>query len=91
MLHSSGVRNRSSQTFGYPAPWRGEYGRLLKERYGVQLNPVAGCCVTDSLVEYVRGYNEVSCRLFSKKYGRDISAECLNEAQRKWGEGHPEQ
>ncbi len=53
-----------------------EYARLLKERYGVELNYVAGCVVTEELVGYADGYNSTSKQLLEQKYGKDIFAEC---------------
>jgi hypothetical protein len=46
--------------YGLPAPWVPEYTRLLRERYGVEHRPVAGCLVSKSLVSFVRAYNSVS-------------------------------
>jgi hypothetical protein len=39
--------------YGLSPSWRPEYARLLRERYGVQYRPVAGCVVSQDLV--VRG------------------------------------
>jgi hypothetical protein len=54
----------------------GKYAQLLEERYGVVLNVVAGCVVTDDLDQYVKGYNSVSERLLRKKHGLDIFEQC---------------
>jgi len=53
-----------------------KYAQLLQERYGVELNVVAGCVVTDELDQYVKGYNSASERLLRKKHGLDIFEEC---------------
>jgi hypothetical protein len=60
------------KAYGLPPPWEGEYARLLEEGYGVELNPVAGCVVTEGLVWYVAGYNSVSQRLLIERYRSDI-------------------
>jgi hypothetical protein len=78
------------KSYGYPAPWLWEYRRVLQERYGVKLNRVADCVVTERLVSYVGGYNEVSTRLLNEKYGRDIFKECMEFAEKKYEEDHPQ-
>ena len=77
------------QTFGYPAPWAWEFRRLIQERYGVEVKAVAGCVVSPQLVWYVHGYNSVSCSRLRKKFGKDILAECVKEAQAAWQSEHP--
>jgi hypothetical protein len=72
------------QVYGLPLPWEGEYYRLLKEKYGVSLRPVADCVVPPSVKWYADGYNAVSCQQVLKKYGVDIFEECGNRAQSKW-------
>jgi hypothetical protein len=83
--------HREVKTFGYPPPERREYARLLRERYGVEVNVVAGCVVTEELVQYVKGYNAVSKWLLKEEFGRDIFAECWEEARRKRQAEHPEE
>jgi tetratricopeptide (TPR) repeat protein len=72
-------------TFGLPPAWLPEYSRLLRERYGVEVVPVAGCVVSPALVSYVDGYDKVSESAARRKFGRDIFSECAEEA-RKIGE-----
>jgi hypothetical protein len=79
------------QTAGLPAPWEWDFARLLEERYGVQLNRVAGCNVPHSLRSYITGYNSVSVRLLEEKFGKDIFPECAAEARVMWEAEHPEQ
>jgi hypothetical protein len=59
-----------------------EYVRLLRARYGVVVNRVAGCVVTQELVRYVEGYNATSRGLPLEQYGKDIFAECAGLARR---------
>jgi hypothetical protein len=79
------------QAAGLPPPWVGRYTRLLEDRYGVRLNCVAGCVVTNNLMWYVGGYDSVSKRLLVEKHGRDIFAECASVAQQQWRPEHPEE
>jgi hypothetical protein len=76
-----GLGHYEVKTYGYPAPWRGEHARLLKQRYGVELNAVAGCCVTEELTQYVSGYNATSGGLLLLRHGHDIFAECAELAE----------
>src|SRR6185295_1734743 len=62
-------------TLGLPAPWRPEFARQIYERYGIGLRVVAGCIVSESLLECVDGYNAVMERAANRKFGRDIFEE----------------
>jgi hypothetical protein len=70
--------------YGLPAPWVPEYTRLLRERYGVEHRPVAGCLVSKSLVSFVRAYNSVSTAAAKRRFGHDIFKESCNDAKRNW-------
>jgi hypothetical protein len=72
------------QNYGYPAPWRGDYGRLLEEKFGVKLNAVAGCVASPWLDAYVSGYNEVSRRRLNERFHHDIFAEFAQLAEARW-------
>jgi hypothetical protein len=66
---------------GYPVYWAWEYRRLLQERYGVKDNHVAECKVSIQLDWYIDGYNSVSRPRIKAHFGKDIFAECLEEAE----------
>lgn len=85
--HASG--HYEIKTYGYPAPWAWEYRRLVKERYGVEINAEAGCVVTQDLVWYVDGYNSVSRPRIVARHGKDIFAECTTEARLTYEQAHP--
>ncbi|MGC3988081.1 MAG: hypothetical protein QM796_00070 [Chthoniobacteraceae bacterium] len=72
------------QSFGLTAPWRPDYVRLLKERYGIESREVAGCVVSESLVSYVHAYNEVAKAAAERKFGHDVFTECSNDARKAW-------
>ena|GEM_PF-4980935 len=93
-----GVRGHDEiQSFGGPPTIQQvEYHQLLKKRYGVEPNIVAGCVVSETLVRYVHGYNDVTKQRLKKKHGRDIFTECWAEAVeieaevvKKWQTEHP--
>jgi hypothetical protein len=75
--------------FGLPPPWAEDYARLLSQRYGVEVNQVAGCCVTQDLEWYVDGYNSVTCARLTAHFGKDIFAECFADAEAAWRMAHP--
>jgi hypothetical protein len=70
-------------SYGLPPSWLPDYARLLKERYGVELHPVAGCIVSNGLVSYVDGYDEISAAAIIRKFGRDVFKECEEDACRR--------
>ena len=76
------------KTFGSGVRWRFTYGVILKERYGVTLNIVAGCVVTPWLVDYVLGYNGVSEKYIERKHGAGVLDECAKKARLKWRQVH---
>ena len=78
------------RTFGYPAAWREQYARLLADRYGVMLVPVAGCVVTPELVRGVEAYNDVMEAEIERLYGSDALANAARDARAMHRELHPE-
>jgi hypothetical protein len=70
--------------YGSPTPWRREYVRLLKERYGVEFHEEALCIVSTSLVDYVDAYDEVSEAAANRKFGRNIFEETAEDARKTW-------
>src|SRR5262249_44501048 len=68
--------------FGLPPSWQPEYARLLRERYGIEYRPVAGCIVSESLVSYVHGYTLVSMAAANRKFGHDVFEESAEDASR---------
>lgn len=70
--------------YGLPVPWRPRYAQCLKERYDVEMRPVAGCIVSSSLEAYVRGYDSVMDKAIERKFGHSIYSECVSEAESQW-------
>jgi hypothetical protein len=71
-------------SYGLPPEWLPEYARLLRARYGVELRSVAGCIVSEELIAYVNGYDEISADAVNRKFGRDVFKECEVNAQENW-------
>jgi hypothetical protein len=52
------------------------YHRLLRERYGLEIELVNSGFATGKARPFANGYNSVSLRVLRGKYGRDIFREC---------------
>jgi hypothetical protein len=74
--------------YGLPVPWRPAYERLLRKRYGIEFETVAGCLVSPYLEKYVVAYNEVSEGAVNRKFGHDVFKELLDEASSDWKRAH---
>jgi hypothetical protein len=70
--------------YGLPTAWRPEYARCLRERYGIEFRPVAGCIVSKSLVAYVHAYHSTTSAATYRKFGHDVFKECAEDAEKKW-------
>lgn len=69
-------------TYGQPVPYFPEYARLLKERYGIEIHPVAGCIVSKDLISYVDGYDGIIAAATKHRFGRDVFKECADDARK---------
>lgn len=67
---------------GPPAPWEGTYGRLLKERYGIEYNWVADCVVSDQVIGHAKGYNEIMGAEITRRFGKDALGKTAEEARK---------
>jgi hypothetical protein len=70
------------KAYGYP-PVEAELAKLMSEKYGVVFDQVAGCDVTDELIERIRGYNEVMAVAIARKYGEGVMQEAEAELERR--------
>jgi hypothetical protein len=68
------------EVYGEPADCRKAYGRLLQERHGIGLRRVAGCRVTQQIVEHARCYNEVAKVAIDRMYGPGTFAKVAEHA-----------
>jgi hypothetical protein len=72
-------------TLGLPARWRPEHTRLLRQRYGIEEQAVAGCMVSESLGAYVAWYNTLSMDAAKRKLGHDVFKETVADAIKSMG------
>lgn len=70
--------------YGSTPPEREGYARLLKQRYGIEVEKVADCLVSQSLVDYADAYDSVSVTAAKAKFGPDIFDQTWEDAQRSW-------
>ena len=69
---------------GLPAPWSGEYTKVLAAKYHIQLKTVAGCIVDSKIVGHERGYNEISVAEIERRFGHGVLAKTAEDVQKKW-------
>jgi hypothetical protein len=78
------------RTYGYMAGIGPEADRLrrrLRNRYGLELEAVAQCVVSEELVERVRGYNGRIREQVARTFGDDAAREAFGDpGEREWPE-----
>ncbi|MCO5053978.1 MAG: hypothetical protein M9920_17005 [Verrucomicrobiae bacterium] len=72
------------KTWGMPVPWIDVYRSNLLSRHQIVMHPVAGCSVTEALIESVKGYNEVSKTEIEKRIGTGVLERVLEESKLLW-------
>jgi hypothetical protein len=77
------------EIFGLPAPYFGEYTKLLLERYHIELRQVAGCLIDEQIAGHAKGYNEVAMKEIERHYGKDILETARQEASKHYADSLP--
>ncbi len=67
--------------YGYPSLARDEYGELLEARFGVTLDAVGGCVVTDGMEVRVRAYDAVIERWLEAQHGPGVLERTWDDAE----------
>lgn len=70
------------ETAGMPMPGEDRYHELMKTRYGVEHRRVADCVLDDKTIAHMKAYNEVMSAEITKKFGEDVFARTIKEAER---------
>jgi hypothetical protein len=83
-LHDVAAGRLILKTAGLPTAEHDELVRILAEEFGIEVQGVAGCIVTDDVAEYLRGYAPVAQAEILRIHGRDILPEAQVEARRRW-------
>lgn len=69
------------QYSGLPSSASIKFESLLAQRCHVKMEALGGCCVTEGLSQYERGYNELSEPTIMKQFGTNIFDSLLAEAE----------
>jgi hypothetical protein len=69
------------KTYGLPAHWFFDYSNLMKSKLGVEIRPVAGCLVDDTLVRNVGAYNRRMDTEINRRFGVGAQDKIFAEAQ----------
>ena len=79
------------RTYGMPRVWDGPdlYAQHLRNDYNIELVTVAGCVITEELVNRTRGYNEEALPLIEARYGKGILERVHKQAVDEWKQTHP--
>lgn len=72
------------ESFGLPSPDAPVYRRLLKERYGIELRPVAGCVVDEQILGHAAGYNEVMNAEITRRHGPGLFDKVSEESRQEF-------
>ena len=62
-------------------PWFQDYVMLLRDRHGIEIEGVAGCCVTEAFAAEVEGYNERMSREIRDRFGADVLERAAQEVR----------
>lgn len=57
--------------FGFPVPWAYRSAELAKAQLGVECEAVAGCNVSNTLIDRTKGYNDRMLREIDHQFGPD--------------------
>jgi hypothetical protein len=69
------------KTYGLLAPWHGRWRELLQSKFGIEVDIVSGCVVSEELVDYVAGYNGVTKEHIKKRFGEEALEDLALQAK----------
>jgi len=75
-----------------PTEWDGPdlYAQHLRNDYNIELVTVAGCEVTEDLINQTRGYDETALPIIEARYGKGILERVRARAVGEWTQTHPD-
>ena len=79
------------RTYGMPTKWDGPdlYAQHLRNDYNIELVTVAGCVVTEDLINRTRGYDETALPVIEARYGKGILERVREQAVDEWKQTRP--
>lgn len=69
------------KTLGLPAKWFREWQEILLQGYGVRVEMVDGCVVSDEEMDYAEGYNSISEAEIKSRFGANIFEKTKKKAE----------
>lgn len=97
-LHRDGTRDAERdfaagslavKGYGLPPSAIETYILILKKRYHVGYDVLAGCIVDEPLVRYADSYNVAASRLLKNQFGYDVLTAAWTEARARYRTTHP--
>jgi len=79
-LHDLASGSLRVRTAGYPVPWYQQEARLLRSEFAIELVPVAGCVVSTTQSQAIRGYNQVTLAIIQQRFGSSVFEEATARA-----------
>lgn len=76
------IGNHRVKAYGLPEPTFPTYRKLMRNRYDIGIDHIAGCIVSRWQIAYVNGYNAVSTPLIKRRFGNDVFQKGYEEAKR---------
>lgn len=66
---------------GFPAIWRREFVRIMKEKYGVESKDVGDCEPNMPLARHTKAYNETMQAEIEKRFGKGVVDQAIADAK----------
>lgn len=66
---------------GFPTPWRLDFSKILKEKYGVESKEVGDCEPNMPLARHTKAYNETMKAEIEKRFGKGVVEKAEEEAK----------
>ncbi|MBL9188761.1 MAG: hypothetical protein JNK23_14860 [Opitutaceae bacterium] len=74
--------------YGLPYPWNSELKEIWKREFDVESRDLAGCLVTEALVEYVSSYNRIMHAHIIERFGSGTPEAVYRKARTLYDERH---
>lgn len=65
-----------------------EWSALSEQRFGIKVEAIAGCMITEELVSYAESYNKILRAPIAENHGATAWEDCRNEAAEAWQKKH---
>jgi len=69
------------ESYGLASGWSRDYKLILKEKYGIEHDSVAGCLVSPWITGHAKAYNKEMKEKIKERYGDSIFEDSIEEAR----------